>query len=64
MLFNPQQNGIAEKESRDVAFYEKVVSCHFREPPSDIDMEVQEVPASGSLVHESSFLDEKREEAR
>ena len=47
MLFNPH-NGIAEKKSRDVTFHEKEVSHHFREPPSNIDMEV-------SLVYESSL---------
>ena len=44
----PQLNGIAKKKSRDVTFHEKEVSHHFREPPSNIDMEV-------SLVYESSL---------
>ena len=53
MLFNPH-NGIAEKKSRDVTFHEKEVSHHFREIPSNIDMEV-------SPVYEPSLLDEHRE---
>ena len=64
VLYNPQQNGIAEKKSRDVIFHEKDVSRHFREPQNDIDMEVQEAPASESLIHDSSLSDGQREEAK
>ena len=44
-------------QTRDAISLEKVVSCHFREPPSNIDMEV-------SPVHVSSLSNEQREEAR
>ena len=51
MLFNPQQNGIAKKKSRDLIFHKEVVSRHSKEPPSDIHMEVQEATTSESPVH-------------
>ena len=53
MPFNPQQNGIAEKKSRDEIFHLS------RESSSDSKMEAQE-----NSTYESSHLDEQREKTR